>query len=101
MLFDCVLWQYCFKKFKMSEFNNVIGSVGSVHKQERAKESQWCKDWLMKRCEFSHINFISELRFAPKDWFHCLRMYEGTYLKICNWCAYEQSTWCVWLPPQL
>jgi hypothetical protein len=42
----------------------------------------WCKEWLQKRNTYSHVNLLTELKLAPKDWHNYLRMDEETYLQL-------------------
>jgi hypothetical protein len=49
-------------------------------KKPRKKRDVWCKDWLIKRITYSHINFLSELKMYPRDWHNYLKMNEETYL---------------------
>lgn len=51
-------------------------------KKKKKSRSVWCKDWLLKRKSYSHINLLNELKFAPKDWHNYLRMNEETYLTL-------------------
>lgn len=61
----------------------IVGLVFALKAHKRTKKrSVWCKKWLMKRHEYSHINLLNELKFAPKDWHNYLRMNEETYLKL-------------------
>lgn len=57
-----------------------------IKKQSATKlkrpRSRWVKEWLLKRCEYSHVNLISELRLHPADWHNYLRMDEDTYLEL-------------------
>lgn len=46
------------------------------------KRAVWCKEWLMKRKTYSHINLLSELKIYPRDWHNYLRMDEETYLNL-------------------
>jgi hypothetical protein len=48
----------------------------------KKKRGMWCKDWLMKRTTYSHINLLSELKIYPRDWHNYLRMNEETYLNL-------------------
>jgi hypothetical protein len=58
---------------------NVIKENNSLKCNEGRK---WCKNWLLERQKFSHINLLTELKFEKKDWFDYLRMDEETYLKM-------------------
>ncbi|CAH1963126.1 unnamed protein product [Acanthoscelides obtectus] len=62
----------------------IVGLIVATKKLKRSKRHRaiWCKDWLMKREHYSHINLVNELKFAPKDWHNYLRMNEETYLKL-------------------
>nr|CAI5837488.1 unnamed protein product [Callosobruchus analis] len=51
-------------------------------KKPKRYRTVWCKNWLRKREQYSHINLLNELKFAPKDWHNYLRMDEETYLKL-------------------
>jgi len=51
-------------------------------KKFKKKRAMWCKDWLMKRKTFSHINLLNELKIYPRDWHNYLRMDEETYLNL-------------------
>lgn len=44
----------------------------------------WCKEWLLKRSTYSHINLLEELRLYPDDWRNYLRMDENSYLELLN-----------------
>lgn len=46
------------------------------------KRSKWCKNWLLKREQYSHINLLNELRSEPNDWRNYLRMDEDTYVEL-------------------
>jgi len=48
-------------------------------KRERKK---WCKDWLLKRATYSHVNLLNELKFEPEDFKNYVRMDEKTYLEL-------------------
>lgn len=43
---------------------------------------KWCKQWLLQRDQFSHINLLSELRLESNDWFNYLRMDEERYRNL-------------------
>jgi hypothetical protein len=45
-------------------------------KPRKKKRDMWCKDWLMKRKTYSHINLLNELKIYPHDWHNYLRMIE-------------------------
>lgn len=61
----------------------IVGLVFALKAKKRTKKrTVWCKKWLMKREEYSHINLLNELKFAPKDWHNYLRMNEETYLRL-------------------
>lgn len=51
-------------------------------KTKSKKRSRWTKDWLKKREIYSHVNFIEELRFEPRDWMNYLRMDAVTYEEL-------------------
>jgi hypothetical protein len=51
-------------------------------KPRKMKRDVWCKDRLMKRKTYSHINLLSELKTYPRDWHNYLRMNAETYLNL-------------------
>jgi hypothetical protein len=51
-------------------------------KPRKKKREVWCKDWLMKRKTYSHINLLRELKIFPRDWHNYLRRNEETYLNL-------------------
>jgi len=53
-------------------------------KNRKNKRAMWCKEWLMKRKTYSHINLLNELKIHPRDWHNYLRMDEETYLNLLN-----------------
>jgi hypothetical protein len=57
---------------------NVIKKNNSLKRKRR----KWCKNWLLERQKFSHINLLTELKFEKQDWFNYLRMDEVTYLML-------------------
>uniref|UniRef100_A0A8D8LKP0 Uncharacterized protein n=1 Tax=Cacopsylla melanoneura TaxID=428564 RepID=A0A8D8LKP0_9HEMI len=46
------------------------------------KRKQWCKKWLKRRNQCSHISLISELSEEPLDFLNYLRMTEPAYQKL-------------------
>ncbi|CAH1958474.1 unnamed protein product [Acanthoscelides obtectus] len=62
----------------------IVGLIVATKKLKRSKRHRaiWCKNYLMKREHYSHINLVNELEFAPKDWHNYLRTNEETYLKL-------------------
>jgi hypothetical protein len=48
----------------------------------KRKRKKWCKDWLLKRDTYSHVNLLNELKFEPEDFKNYLRMDEKTYLEL-------------------
>lgn len=66
--------------------DNVLALTGLIfvlkNKKRRNDRTEWCKGWLLKRKQFSHVNLIKELRITPKDYRNYLRMDENTYLKL-------------------
>lgn len=62
----------------------IVGLIFATKKLKRLERNRsiWCKDWLRKREQYSHINLLTELKFAPKDWHNYLRMDEESYLKL-------------------
>lgn len=60
--------------------------VVNVQKRKRRYSNRrwWCKEWLLKRNQYSHINLLEELRLYPDDWRNYLRMNEQTYLELLN-----------------
>jgi len=72
-----------------SEDDDTLALIGlaivlkyKVAKSVKKKRKKWCKDWLLKRKSYSHINLLNELRFEPEDFKNYLRMDEKTYLKL-------------------
>uniref|UniRef100_A0A8D8VRV8 Uncharacterized protein n=1 Tax=Cacopsylla melanoneura TaxID=428564 RepID=A0A8D8VRV8_9HEMI len=64
---------------------HIAVSAGKKKKRRsknKRKPRVWCKDWLRKRNQFSHVNLLDELKFAPKDWHNFLRMDEETYSEL-------------------
>jgi hypothetical protein len=51
-------------------------------KPRKKKRDVWCKDWLMKRKTYSHINLLIELKVYSRDWHNYPWMNEETYLKL-------------------
>uniref|UniRef100_A0A8D8VQR4 Uncharacterized protein n=1 Tax=Cacopsylla melanoneura TaxID=428564 RepID=A0A8D8VQR4_9HEMI len=70
----------------MDDYIALVGLVLALKKKRRSKNKRkprvWCKDWLRKRNQFSHVNLLDELKFAPKDWHNFLRMDEETYSEL-------------------
>jgi hypothetical protein len=52
------------------------------NKTVKRKRKKWCKNWLLKRETYSHVNLLNELKFEPEDFKNYLRMDEKTYLKL-------------------
>jgi hypothetical protein len=50
--------------------------------KRKNKRKMWCKEWLQKRNTYSHVNLLTELKLAPKDWHNYLRKDEETYLQL-------------------
>jgi hypothetical protein len=50
--------------------------------KSKIKRKMWCKEWLQKRNTYSHVNLLTELKLAPKDWHNYLQMDEETYLQL-------------------
>jgi hypothetical protein len=46
------------------------------------KREKWCKNWLLERQKFSHMNLLTELKFEKQNWFNYSRMDEETYLML-------------------
>jgi hypothetical protein len=36
--------------------------------KRKNKRKMWCKEWLQKRNTYSHVNLLTELKLASKDW---------------------------------
>ena len=51
-------------------------------KATRKNRREWCKEWVMKRNTYSHVNLLAELKIYPRDWHNYLRMNEATYLHL-------------------
>lgn len=66
--------------------NDVIAVLGIIFvtkkRKRRTDRTEWCKHWLLKRKQFSHLNLMNELRFTPNDYKNYLRMDEKLYLKL-------------------
>ncbi|CAH2012676.1 unnamed protein product [Acanthoscelides obtectus] len=60
----------------------VLALLLTLNKRVRKKREKWCKDWILKRKSYSHVNLLNELKFEPKDFQNYLRMDEKTYLKL-------------------
>ncbi|XP_050310828.1 putative nuclease HARBI1 [Anthonomus grandis grandis] len=58
-----------------------VAAVLAVKKKKKNR-TKWCKNWLLKRKTFSHINLLNELLLEPGDWHNYLRMDEATYLEL-------------------
>ena len=55
-------------------------TVALVKRNDRRnKRKQWCKEWMLRRNKFTHINFLDELRLEPSDFHNFLRMSESVY----------------------
>lgn len=75
---------------EMTTSNDALAIVGlliatqhnKLEKRKKNKRTLWCKDWLRKRNEYSHLNLLNEFKLFPKDWHNYLRMDEDTYLKL-------------------
>ncbi|XP_047998551.1 protein ANTAGONIST OF LIKE HETEROCHROMATIN PROTEIN 1-like [Leguminivora glycinivorella] len=50
--------------------------------KQRKRRTVWCKQWLQKRDQLSHVNLLNELKIYPEDYRNYLRMDEKTYLKL-------------------
>jgi hypothetical protein len=50
--------------------------------KRKNKRKMWCKEWLQKRNTYSHVNVLSELKLAPKDWHNYLLMDKETCLQL-------------------
>jgi hypothetical protein len=55
--------------------DNVLALAAFVfmckRKLQKKKRDVWCKNWLMKRKIYSHINLLSELKIYLRDWHNC------------------------------
>ncbi|GBP60237.1 hypothetical protein EVAR_44612_1 [Eumeta japonica] len=61
----------------------VLGLILATKKRKRRKgRIEWCKHWLLKSKQFSHVNLMNELKFTLKDYKNYLRMDEKLYLKL-------------------
>jgi len=47
-------------------------------KPVKRKRRKRCKDWLMKRATYSHVNLLNELKLEPEDFKNYRRMDEKT-----------------------
>jgi hypothetical protein len=64
-----VPWQHCFKKFKISKVDKV---VCCVLKEEKENKSHSMVHLLVDEEREQFYENHNELRFAPKNGFHCL-----------------------------
>jgi hypothetical protein len=63
--------------------DDTLAIVGLLIAMEsKNKREMWCKEWLQKRNTYSHVNLLTELKLAPKDWHNYLRMDKETYLQL-------------------
>jgi hypothetical protein len=66
-----------------STVDDTLAIVGLlIAMKSKIKRKMWCKEWLQKRNTYCHVNLLTELKLAPKDWHNYLRMDEETYLQI-------------------
>jgi len=56
-------------------------------KPVKRKRKKWCKDWLLKRATYSHVNLnlLNELKFEPEDFKNYPRMDEKHTLNYFQW----------------
>ena len=54
--------------------------IATDETSRKRKRRPWCKDWLLKRRKYSHVN-LSELQLEPGDWFIYLGMSHETYME--------------------
>lgn len=59
-----------------------IGCLVRKVKKSRKPRTQWSREWLLKRKDFSHVKLLKELQNEPNDWRNYLRMDEETYVEL-------------------
>lgn len=59
----------------------VIAICAKNIRKRRRQRTRWCREWLMKREQFSHVN-LREIRHEPNDWRNYLRMDIETYCRL-------------------
>jgi hypothetical protein len=47
----------------------ILGLMCVLKNKRRKKRNLWCKQWLLKKSEYSHTNLINELRITLKDYY--------------------------------
>lgn len=66
----------------------ITAAVCVIKRQKRMKRYSnrrwWCKEWLLKRHQYSHINLLKESRLYPDYWRNYLRMNEDCYVELLN-----------------
>lgn len=61
----------------------VVGFLIAVNsKKPRKSRKLWCKDWLLKRNRYTHVNLLKELSVEEGDYRNYLRMNETVYEKL-------------------
>ncbi|CAH2009333.1 unnamed protein product [Acanthoscelides obtectus] len=63
-------------------FLSLFFVIFAIRKNRRKKRKQWCKEWLQRRNEFTHINLLNDLRHEPSDYNNFLRMNESVYNEL-------------------
>lgn len=70
------------------DMNLYISAICLIRKKEILKLKRlkpkriWCKEWMKKRQQYSHVNLIQELVHCPDDFRNYLRMDEETYVEL-------------------
>ena len=61
----------------------IVGLLIAMKSKNKCKNKRkmWCKEWLQKINTYSHVNLLTELKLALKDWHNYLQMDEETYLR--------------------
>lgn len=59
-----------------------IGCLVRKVKKSRKPRTQWSREWLLKRKDFSHVKLLKELQNEPNDWRNYLRMDEEIYVEL-------------------
>lgn len=54
----------------------------SLKKKQRKPRKSWCKDWLLRRNRYTHVNLLLELSGEEGDYRNYLRMNETVYQKL-------------------
>lgn len=75
------------KKKKAAILATVLLLLDEHNKKEKRRKQRrkWCKDWLLKRNTYSHMNLLKDLRKTePIDFKNYLRMDNNSYNALLN-----------------